>query len=86
MKFRRSALPYLYAVRWVANNDDTEFLNDEDPVPSVTVCFLADIYQRTVDDVMVDLRKELAKIENTLHVDIESSDGEIKVWKGGVLR
>lgn len=63
MKRRRRVGAYMNAIRWVALNDDTEFLNDDNPSPSVSICLVADIFDRTVDEAVADLRAELARIE-----------------------
>lgn len=44
-KPRPKRMGYREAIDWVAQNDDTDFLNDgEDACPSVTMAFLADVY------------------------------------------
>lgn len=54
---RRTAIPYAKALEWIILNDDTDWLAAVYPIPSVTACFLADIYGRTTEEVTVDLRK-----------------------------
>lgn len=58
---RRTAIPYSAAIKWLAGNDDTEWLHDEDPIPSVATCLVADIYGRTEKEVTYDLRAAVAK-------------------------
>ena len=60
MKIPRTAIPYRQAIAWLANNDDTEFVENGGPV-SVTACLVADIYRRPEEDVVADLRKYLVK-------------------------
>lgn len=54
-------LGYKAALQWVVDNDDTEWLTSEYGSPSVTAVFLADIYERSIDKVVRDLRKVEAK-------------------------
>lgn len=58
----RVAAPYAEAIRWMAVNDDNGWLDDAEPVPSVTASLVADLYRRTTDEVIVDLRKVLERI------------------------
>ena len=48
---------YSSAIHWIAFNDDTEWLDDENGSPSVTVCLVADIFQRSVEEATADVRK-----------------------------
>ncbi len=52
----RRALPYRAALEWINDNDDTGWLDDEDPIASVTACLVADIYRRDVEEVICDLK------------------------------
>lgn len=54
MVLRRTAIPYKDALAWVIDNDDTEWLDENDPI-SVTACLVADIYGRTEEEVRADL-------------------------------
>lgn len=54
---------YKAALEWIALNDDTEFLNDEHGQPSVTLLLVADLFGKSVDLVMMDLRKTIKKID-----------------------
>jgi hypothetical protein len=63
MSRRRKMMGYREAIRWVLTNDDTSFLDDVvpdevEPIASVTVAFLADVYDRTQDEVVADLLKQ----------------------------
>jgi hypothetical protein len=52
------------AIRWIADNDDTEWLGDEPRHASVTLCLVADIFGRTVDEATDDLVKLVARDRN----------------------
>lgn len=58
---RRVAMPYKDALRWLLDNDDTEFLvNDCDvdrEVLSVSASLVADIYGRSDEEIRADLLK-----------------------------
>lgn len=48
---------YKHALEWIASNDDTYFLNSDDVIPSVTLCLVADIFNKPLDKAIKDLRK-----------------------------
>lgn len=48
---------YRQSLKWILYNDDTEFLEDEEPIPSVTVAFLADVFDVSLDKILTDLKK-----------------------------
>jgi len=50
-----SAMGYREALRWIVMNDDVEFLDEPDDPPSVTLCFAADVFRRTVEIARSDL-------------------------------
>lgn len=52
---------YREAIRWVVYNDDTDWLDDDEPVVSVTVSLIADIFDVTHDKIIADLRREMKK-------------------------
>jgi hypothetical protein len=56
---RRTAIPYAAAIQWMVDNDDTHWAKDDDPIISVTACLVADIYGRTNEEVISDLRKSM---------------------------
>lgn len=58
---KRTAIAYREAIRWLVNNDDTEWTADENGCASVTASLVADIYGRTTEEVTADLRAALAK-------------------------
>jgi hypothetical protein len=52
---------YREAIEWLALNDDNEWVDDEDKVPSVTACLIADLFAIDTDKVTKDLRRRLEK-------------------------
>jgi hypothetical protein len=53
------------AIRWVAHNDDTEFMDEPDfdrIIPSISIILVSDIYQRTVEESLMVLKTELGNI------------------------
>jgi len=54
---KRRVGSYSAAIQWIADNDDTQWLDDEHGSPSVTLCLVADIFGRTVEEATADLRK-----------------------------
>ena len=52
---------YREAVAWIAYNDDTTWLSDPEPIFSVTVAMVADLFGVHTDRVTADLRRELKK-------------------------
>jgi hypothetical protein len=53
---------YNAAIEWIALNDDTLWLDDEESgSPSVTLCLVADIFGRTPEEATVDLRRVIAR-------------------------
>ena len=52
---------YREAILWIATNDDTEWLEDDDPIPSVTAVLVADVFDLEVERVTSDLRKAVGK-------------------------
>jgi hypothetical protein len=64
-KITRRVGSYPDAILWIACNDDTEWLDQMDAgedgfSPSVTLCLVADVFARTVEEATDDLRKALA--------------------------
>lgn len=57
MNRRRAPLGYRAALRWMLDEDDIGFLDDDDPCISVTGAIVAAIYDRTNEEVITDLRK-----------------------------
>jgi hypothetical protein len=49
---------YKDAIWWIVANDDTEFLNDEEPSLSVSAVLVADLFEKDDEVVLADLRKE----------------------------
>lgn len=54
---------YKEAIEWMAYNDDTDFMDDEDSSMSVTASMVADLWGKTHDQLRKDLRKELDSME-----------------------
>ncbi len=48
---------YADAVRWIAQNDDTDWLDDEQPIPSVTAALVADVFGKPIEKVVQDIRR-----------------------------
>lgn len=61
MTVRRNAIPYREAIAWLLHNDDTEWIHDREPIPSVTASLVADIYGRDTGQVVADLRRATAR-------------------------
>lgn len=55
----RHAISYKAAIQWMVDNDDTHWARDDEPIISVTACLVADIYGRTNEEVIADLRKAM---------------------------
>lgn len=60
MSHRRPA-GYREAIRWIALNDDCEWLKDPEgeEIASVTACMVMDLFGREDKEVIRDLRREL---------------------------
>lgn len=58
---RRRPLSYRDALAWMIVNDDTEFLAEPEPAISVTGALVADIYDRSNEEVIADLRRMKAR-------------------------
>jgi hypothetical protein len=53
---------YQDAIEWIAYNDDTDFMDDDEPIHiSVTLHLVADLFGKNVDQAVKDLRKAIAK-------------------------
>lgn len=51
-------MDYPDSIEWIVNNDDSFYLDGDEPVPSMTALFLADIFGVTIEKVITDLRKQ----------------------------
>lgn len=49
------------AIQWIADNDDTEWLADDEPILSVTAAFVADLFGSDEARVIRSLRRAIAK-------------------------
>lgn len=58
------AIGYKAALDWIINNDDTEWLEDDEPIISVTAAFVADIYDVDQNKVVADLKRRKEKNDN----------------------
>jgi hypothetical protein len=57
---------YLKAIRWIALNDDTSWLDDEvggEVIPSVTSSLVMDVFNKTEREIIRDLRRILEEGE-----------------------
>lgn len=60
------AIPYKQAIHWIAANDDTEWLEDDEPMLSVSASLVADIYGKPDGVVVRDLRRATKRVTRTL--------------------
>lgn len=51
---------YREAIRWMAENDDTEWVEDESPILSVAAVLIADLFDVDEAKVVKDLRRAMA--------------------------
>lgn len=68
-KPRVAAFGYRAALRWLAFNDDCEWLDDENGAASVTAAFVADCYGKADSQVRDDLRRTVARVEKERESD-----------------
>ena len=54
---------YHEALSWVADNDDTTFLDDVmcEEIPSVTVVMISHLWNKDISEVIAALRRKVAK-------------------------
>jgi hypothetical protein len=57
MSVRHTALPYKDALKWLIDNDDCHWLDEDGSASSVTASLVADIYGYTDQVVRADLTK-----------------------------
>jgi hypothetical protein len=50
-------LGYRASLDWILDNDDTEWLHDDEGVPSVAICLVADIFDVDTEKAVTDLRR-----------------------------
>jgi hypothetical protein len=48
---------YRASLQWMVDHDDTSWLDDADPIPSVTAVFAADIFDKDIEKLVADMRK-----------------------------
>jgi hypothetical protein len=49
------AIAYKAALAWIVDNDDTGWLDDDEPIISTTAMLVADIYDKAPEIVIADL-------------------------------
>lgn len=54
---------YADAIFWIAANDDTQWLDDEQSGTSVTAALVADLFSKTDEQVRADIRREVERQE-----------------------
>lgn len=52
---------YREAIKWIVYNDDIEWLDDEDPIPSVSAALISDMFDVEHEKVVSDLKREIRK-------------------------
>lgn len=55
---------YNSAIIWIAQNDDTSWLDDANGSASITLCLVADVFGRSVEEATADLRKRVTRERN----------------------
>ncbi len=59
---------YRRALQWIADNDDNNnwlrTMTDEEMIPSVTACLVADLFGKTEEAMIRDLRKVLERVND----------------------
>lgn len=53
---------YKAAIKWIVDNDDTQWVADEKPIQSVTAALVADLFGKTDEQVFSDIKKGLARL------------------------
>lgn len=53
---------YKEALRWLALNDDCEWLKDDEPALSVAAALVADMFEKEDNKLIADLRRVHAKV------------------------
>lgn len=59
---RRRVGSYSEALEWIALNDDTEWLEEDNGHVSVSLCLVADVFGREREEAVRDLRKVVANL------------------------
>lgn len=54
---------YREAIKWMAYNDDTEWVEDDVPIPSVTAALIADLFDVSAETVTTDLLRQMTKMQ-----------------------
>jgi hypothetical protein len=50
---------YKDAINWIVDNDDTDFMHDEEPILSVTAVLVMDLWDKSEDQILRDIRAAL---------------------------
>lgn len=45
--------------QWIAHNDDNNWLDDEDPIPSVTAVMVMHLFNKTQEQVSYEIQRQL---------------------------
>lgn len=53
---------YRECLEWIALNDDCEWLKEQPSIPSVTICFVIDMFGVDQDKAIADLRRVVARV------------------------
>jgi len=53
---------YKSAIEWIAYEDDTEFVKDDEPTLSVTATMVADLWHKDHAQVVKDIKAALARM------------------------
>lgn len=54
---------YRRAIAWIIDNDDTDWLEDDEPIISVSAVLVADMFGKEDAQVIADLRRALKRKE-----------------------
>lgn len=69
MKRRRNVMTYYKAIRWLAQNDDCDWLVDRGPM-SVAASAVADIFDRSDEELVADLARDLKHLYPATYADL----------------
>jgi hypothetical protein len=52
---------YREALSWIALNDDTQWLDDDEPIISVSTALVADLFGKDEATIIADLRRQVGR-------------------------
>lgn len=52
---------YKDAIQWIADNDDTEWVEEDAGTESVTAALVADLFSKTTEQVREDIKRALRR-------------------------